>query len=89
VLRHLGYDSLLFPSAEAVAAHRGFDKALCVLLDINLGAVSGTELKKRFDAEGIKVPVVFMTGSDSPPFVRQHCNRGVSPISLNRFPRPH
>jgi len=66
LLRHLGYDSLLFPSTEAVAARRDFDKALCVLLDINLGAVSGIELKKRVDAQGITVPVIFMTGNDTP-----------------------
>ena len=45
LLRQLGYAGLLFPSAEAFANHGDFDSAVCVLLDINLGDVSGIELR--------------------------------------------
>ncbi|MGB9173910.1 MAG: response regulator [Bradyrhizobium sp.] len=66
LLRQLGYASLLFPSAEAFANHNDFDKAVCVLLDINLGDVSGIELRHRLKAAGNSVPVIYMTGNDSP-----------------------
>jgi FixJ family two-component response regulator len=66
LLRQLGYASLLFPSAEAFANHDDFDRAVCVLLDINLGDVSGIELRHRLKAANISVPVIYMTGNDNP-----------------------
>ena len=41
LLRQFGYESVLFPSAEAFANHRDFDGVICILLDIDLGDVSG------------------------------------------------
>src|SRR5258707_5044164 len=66
LLRQLGYGSLLFPSAEAFANHTDFDRAVCVLLDINLGDVSGIELRHRLKAAGNHVPVIYITGNESP-----------------------
>jgi FixJ family two-component response regulator len=66
LLRQLGYASLLFPSAEAFANHGEFDKAVCVLLDIDLGDGSGIELRHRLRAANISVPVIYMTGKDNP-----------------------
>ena len=66
LLRQSGYDSLLFPSAEAFANHSDFDRAVCVLLDIDLGDGSGIELRHRLKAASISVPVIYMTGNDSP-----------------------
>jgi FixJ family two-component response regulator len=53
LLRQLGYASLLFPSAEAFANHDDFDRAACVLLDIDLGDVSGIELRHSLKARNI------------------------------------
>jgi FixJ family two-component response regulator len=66
LLRQLGYASLLFPSAQAFAEHREFDEAVCVILDINLGDVSGIELRHRLKAANVSVPIIYMTGNDSP-----------------------
>jgi len=66
LLRQLGYASLLFPSAEAFAEHDDFDGAVCILLDINLGHVSGIELRHRLKAANVSVPVIYMTGNDKP-----------------------
>jgi CheY-like chemotaxis protein len=42
LLWQYGYDSVLFPSAEAFENHNDFEKAACIILDINLnGACSG------------------------------------------------
>jgi FixJ family two-component response regulator len=65
MLRQFGYDSLLFPSAEAFANQSDFDAAVCVLLDINLGDGSGIELRHRLKAAGNSVPVIYMTGNDT------------------------
>ena len=67
LLRQLGYESVLFPSAEAFANHSDFDEAICVVLDINLGDVSGIDLRQRLKEANISVPIIYMTGNDSPP----------------------
>ena len=67
LLRQYGYDSVLFASAEAFQDQNDFEKALCVILDINLNdGSSGIELRHRLKAAGISVPVIYMTGNDSP-----------------------
>jgi FixJ family two-component response regulator len=66
LLRQFGYASLLCPSAEAFENHSDFDAAVCVLLDIHLGDVSGIEVRHRLKANGNSVPVIYMTGNDSP-----------------------
>ena len=65
LLRHLGYASVLFPSAEAFAKHSDFDGVICILLDIDLGDVSGIEVRHRLKEANISVPVIYITGNDS------------------------
>jgi FixJ family two-component response regulator len=66
LLREYGYDSVLFPSAEAFQDHDDFEAAICIILDINLADQSGIELRRRLRAAGISVPVIFITGNDTP-----------------------
>jgi len=66
LLRQLGYASLLFSSAEAFENHGDFGGAVCFLLDINLGNASGIEVRLRLKASGNSVPVIYMTGNDTP-----------------------
>jgi FixJ family two-component response regulator len=65
MLRHCGYDSVLFQTAEAFEHHRDFEQAICVVLDINLNDASGIELRHRLRAGGNLIPVIFMTGNDN------------------------
>jgi FixJ family two-component response regulator len=67
LLRRHGYDSVLFPSAEAFKNHSDFEKVVCIILDINLNdGSSGIELRHHLKAAGISVPVIYMTGNDDP-----------------------
>jgi FixJ family two-component response regulator len=67
LLRQHGYDSVLSSSAEAFKNHGDFEKAVCIILDINLNdGLSGIELRHRLKAAGISVPVIYMTGNDNP-----------------------
>ena len=66
LLRQLGYESVLFPSAEAFANQSDFDGVVCVLLDIDLGDASGIEVRHRLKEANISVPVIYITGNDSP-----------------------
>jgi FixJ family two-component response regulator len=67
LLRQHGFDSVLFPSAEAFESHGDFEKAVCIILDINLNdGSSGIELRHRLKADGVSVPVVYITANDNP-----------------------
>jgi FixJ family two-component response regulator len=67
VLKQHGYDTVLFSSAEAFRNHSGdFEEAICVILDINLNDGSEIELGDRLKADGHSVPVIYITGNDSP-----------------------
>ena len=66
LLREYGYESVLFPSAEALQNYGDFEEAFCVILDINLQNESGIELRHRLKAAGISVPVIYVTGNDNP-----------------------
>jgi FixJ family two-component response regulator len=66
LLRAHAYVPILFSSAEAFKNHTDFEKAACVILDINLNDGSGIELRHRLKAAGIRVPVIYMTGNEDP-----------------------
>jgi FixJ family two-component response regulator len=66
LLRQHGYDTLLFPSAEAFRSHNDFEKVVCVILDLNLNDGSGIELRHRLKAAGNSVPVIYITANDNP-----------------------
>jgi FixJ family two-component response regulator len=66
VLKQHGYDTILFASAEAFKGHNDYERAACIILDINLKDGSGLELRRGLKAAGIYVPVIFMTANDSP-----------------------
>jgi FixJ family two-component response regulator len=66
LLRQHGYDSVLFSSAEALQSHDDFRTACCIILDINLNGESGVDLRYRLKAAGISLPVIYITGNDTP-----------------------
>jgi FixJ family two-component response regulator len=66
LLREHGYASVLFQSVEAFQSYDDFDAACCLILDINLNEKSGIELRHRLRADGVSLPVIFITANDSP-----------------------
>ena len=66
LLQHHAYEPILFLSAQAFKSHTDFDRAACIILDINLPDGSGIELRHRLNALGVSVPVIYMTGNDDP-----------------------
>ena len=66
LLRAAHFQPITYPSAEDFLAdtrHPGFD---CLVLDIQLGGMSGLELKQRLAAVQDRTPVVFITAHDDP-----------------------
>ncbi len=66
LLRHHGYETRLFQSADAFEEHGDFAGAICLVLDIQLNGDSGIELRSRLGEAGISLPVIYITGNDSP-----------------------
>jgi FixJ family two-component response regulator len=60
-----GYDPKLFSSAEAFQEHAPLEEGACLVLDIQLGGVSGIELGRALSLSGESIPIVFITGNDS------------------------
>ena len=66
LLQQQDYEPILFSSAQAFKCHTDFDRAACIILDINLPDGSGIELRHRLNEDGISVPVIYMTGNGDP-----------------------
>ena len=66
LLRQHAYEPILFSSAQAFKSHTDFEKAACVILDINLTDGSGIELRHGLKAAGVSVPVIYITGNEDP-----------------------
>jgi FixJ family two-component response regulator len=77
LLAHHGIDSRTFASGEALLEADTVQTATCLLLDINLGGISGIELQRRLAASGSKRPVIFMTANDDEATRNEAMDTGV------------
>ena len=59
-----GYGARAFDSAETFLACASKCQARCLLVDIQLGDLSGVELARQLAADGFKFPIIFMSGHD-------------------------
>ena len=66
LLRAAGMQPITYGSAEAFLADTKHPQFSCLVLDIQLGGMSGIELARRLAAVGGRTPVVFITAHDDP-----------------------
>ena len=59
-----GFATELFSSAEEFLDRGAATQVHCLLLDIDLGGMSGIALRRLLTASGSKLPVIFMTAVD-------------------------
>jgi FixJ family two-component response regulator len=64
LLRTAGFQPVTYPSAEALLEDTKRPRFDCLVLDIQLGGMSGLELKRRLTAVKDPTPVVFITAYD-------------------------
>jgi FixJ family two-component response regulator len=64
LLSTLGYNAKTFDSAEAFLVCASRSSADCLVIDIQLGDISGIELAHQLAADGFRFPIIFMTGLD-------------------------
>lgn len=66
LLRAAGLQPITYASAESFLADKNRPQFGCLVLDIQLGALSGIELARKLVAEGIRTPTIFITAHDDP-----------------------
>jgi FixJ family two-component response regulator len=71
LLSSYGYRTELYSSAEEFLGAAVDSEAACLLVDIQLGDISGIELARHLAANGFKFPIIFMTGSSDQEIRRQ------------------
>ena len=66
LLRVAGYRPSTFHSAEDFLRDAGHERFACVLVDIQLGGMSGLDLQRAMSARGEATPLIFVTAHDEP-----------------------
>jgi CheY-like chemotaxis protein len=64
LLSAFGYGTETFDSAEAFLNATATSEATCLVVDVQLGDISGVELAHQLAADGFKYPIIFMTALD-------------------------
>jgi len=72
LLSAFGFLVAPFASAEDFLSAAPTSKAECLVVDFNIGDVSGLELARHLAAAGFEFPIIFMTGS-ADDTVRMQC----------------
>jgi FixJ family two-component response regulator len=86
LLKIAGFGCVAFGSAEAMLARGTADNALCVISDLRLPAMSGLDLMSEMRLRNWRVPVIIITGHDSPANRREAMRRGAAAYLPKPFP---
>jgi FixJ family two-component response regulator len=63
LLRQLGFEVEAFASGEAFLASEHVDDTSCLILDIAMPGMSGTELQGHLAQQQRRIPIIFITAS--------------------------
>jgi len=81
-----GFDTELFSSVEDFHSRARLDKAICLVLDINLDGKSGIDLRRQLTRSGILIPVIYMTANDSDAIRKAAIDTGCVAYLTKPFP---
>ncbi|HET7362780.1 MAG TPA: response regulator [Burkholderiales bacterium] len=76
LLRLAGYQPCTFHSAEEFLGDPSRARFGCLLVDIQLGGMSGLEMQRVLAAEGQCAPLIFITAHDGPSIRTQAVQAG-------------
>ncbi len=86
LVRARGFEARSLPSAEAFLGSAARREADCLLLDIQLGGMSGLDLRNQLAASGSAMPVIFMTGLEEEGIRQQALKAGCIDYLRKPFP---
>jgi FixJ family two-component response regulator len=86
MLSSLGYRPELFASAEEFLNVAATSNAACLVVDIQLGDISGVEVGRQLSAKGFTFPIIFITGSRDERHQQQAIALGCVAFLLKPFP---
>ena len=66
LIRSVGMDVEVFASAQEFLDSKHRNHSACMIVDIKMPGMSGLELQDELRARGSHLPVIFITGFDSP-----------------------
>jgi len=78
LIRSAGMGARTFASAQEFLAFESVDPNACMIVDIKLQGMSGLELYDKLRARGYDLPVIFITGFDTPETRDQAKKAGAS-----------
>ena len=61
LVRSLGYRAEVFASAEEYLQSGRVSDSSCLITDLHMPGMSGADLQDRLNAQGHRIPIVFMT----------------------------
>ena len=86
LLSSCGYGTESFDSAEAFLSAVATSKAACLIVDIQLGNISGLEMARQLTTDGYKHPIIFMTGLNDEIIRNQAAAAGGTAFLNKPFP---
>lgn len=64
LLESAGFSALCFGSAEEFLESDQQNQTACLVTDVRMPGMSGFELQARLEAEGYRIPIIFITAHD-------------------------
>ncbi|MGI9203687.1 MAG: response regulator transcription factor [Woeseiaceae bacterium] len=76
LMRSVGLDYEIFPSATDFLANHTNDRAGCLVLDIRMPGIGGLELQEKLNESGSTLPIIFITGHGDVPMAVDAMQKG-------------
>ena len=62
LIQTFGYDTATFASAEDYLGSGYAGVTSCLISDVHMSGISGVDMQDRLNADGHRIPIIFMTG---------------------------
>ena len=85
VLESAGYEAVTFESAETFLLSGALSSVSCVIADVRLPGMDGTELQRRIRGERRQLPVILITAHDDDDVRRQALRDGAVAFLVKPF----
>ena len=84
LIEALGYEVIIFNTAQAFLGQSRIERPACLLLDVQLPGMNGLNLQQALVEKGSSLPIVFLTGHGDIPMSVQTMKKG----AVDFLPKP-